>query len=129
MWVCFTFPNLSFQPHPCQRAILSFSSNFRKAEANLSMCTLEIFPNIHLKRKRLITGGIQSKIHIAFRKKKGMLLNLFCSTCVSNQVLNNPHSPAKYRIIGPLSNSEDFVNAFECPTDSNMNRKEKCLLW
>merc|ERR1719189_2162195 len=46
-----------------------------------------------------------------------------------NQVLNNPHSPAKYRIIGPLSNSEDFVNAFECPTDSNMNRKDKCLLW
>ena len=46
-----------------------------------------------------------------------------------NQVLTNPHSPAKYRIIGPLSNSEDFVNAFSCSKDSRMNRKSKCLLW
>ena len=46
-----------------------------------------------------------------------------------DQVLSNPHSPGKYRIIGPLSNSEDFVKAYNCPVGSNMNRKDKCVLW
>jgi len=46
-----------------------------------------------------------------------------------DQVLSNPHSPGKYRIIGPLSNSEDFVKAYNCPAGSNMNRKDKCVLW
>ena len=46
-----------------------------------------------------------------------------------NQVLTNPHSPAKFRIMGPLSNSEDFVQAFSCSKDAKMNRKSKCILW
>ena len=46
-----------------------------------------------------------------------------------NQVLTNPHSPANFRIEGPLSNSEDFVKSFNCPDNSKMNRKNKCVLW
>jgi len=46
-----------------------------------------------------------------------------------DQVLSNPHSPGKYRIIGPCSNSEEFVKAYNCPEGSNMNRKDKCILW
>lgn len=46
-----------------------------------------------------------------------------------NQVLSNPHSPGKYRVWGPLSNSPDFVSAFSCPAGSSMNRDEKCDLW
>lgn len=46
-----------------------------------------------------------------------------------NQVLTNPHSPAKYRVLGPLSNSEDFVNTFQCKAGTPMNRDKKCLLW
>ncbi len=46
-----------------------------------------------------------------------------------NLILTDPHSPGKYRVWGPLSNSQDFVDAFECPAGSNMNREEKCILW
>eukprot|EP00094_Tigriopus_californicus_P009374 TCALIF_09039-PA protein Name:"Similar to ECE1 Endothelin-converting enzyme 1 (Bos taurus)" AED:0.18 eAED:0.18 QI:17/0/0/0.68/0.73/0.75/16/0/656 len=46
-----------------------------------------------------------------------------------NQVLTDPHSPGKYRVWGPVSNSPDFVTAFNCPANSNMNRPNKCVLW
>jgi len=45
------------------------------------------------------------------------------------QVLGDPHSPGQFRVIGPLSNSEDFQREFSCPADSPMNRPEKCRLW
>jgi len=45
------------------------------------------------------------------------------------QVLGNPHSPGKFRVIGPIGNSEDFQTAFSCPADSPMNRVDKCKLW
>jgi len=45
------------------------------------------------------------------------------------QVLGDVHSPGKFRVIGPLGNSEDFQREFSCPADSPMNREEKCKLW
>merc|ERR1711887_463641 len=45
------------------------------------------------------------------------------------QVLGDPHSPGQFRVIGPLSNSEDFQREFSCPPDSPMNRVDKCKLW
>ena len=39
------------------------------------------------------------------------------------------HSPTKFRVLGPLSNSEDFLKAFNCPASSKMNRKHKCKVW
>jgi len=45
------------------------------------------------------------------------------------QVLTDPHSPARFRVIGPLSNSKDFIEQFQCPAGSPMNRDNKCLLW
>lgn len=45
------------------------------------------------------------------------------------QVLSDPHSPGKFRVIGPLGNSEDFQTHFSCPADAQMNRPEKCKLW
>merc|ERR1712126_270984 len=46
------------------------------------------------------------------------------------QVLGHPHTPGRFRVIGPLGNSEDFQAAYGCPVDSAMNRgDEKCLLW
>jgi len=45
------------------------------------------------------------------------------------QVLGDPHSPGKFRVQGPLGNSEDFLQAFSCPADSSMNRPDKCILW
>ncbi|KAF5294351.1 hypothetical protein FQR65_LT10804 [Abscondita terminalis] len=39
------------------------------------------------------------------------------------------YSPAKFRVIGSVSNNEDFAKAFSCPVGSNMNPARKCVLW
>ncbi|KAG7280257.1 hypothetical protein CRUP_035384 [Coryphaenoides rupestris] len=40
------------------------------------------------------------------------------------------HSPAKYRVIGSMSNFEEFRKAFDCPAKSPMNRgAESCRVW
>ncbi|BGP08990.1 hypothetical protein JCM10049v2_004844 [Rhodotorula toruloides] len=43
----------------------------------------------------------------------------------------DPHSPTKYRVIGPLSNNAAFAKAFGCPVGSPMNRgdNKRCELW
>ncbi|XP_069683173.1 endothelin-converting enzyme homolog [Periplaneta americana] len=58
--------------------------------------------------------------------------NVWCQSTTKQAdilLLQDVHSPAKYRVIGTLSNMEDFSEAWSCPAGSNMNPKEKCVLW
>ncbi|PWN52520.1 zincin [Violaceomyces palustris] len=44
----------------------------------------------------------------------------------------DPHSPTKFRVIGPLSNNQDFIQAFGCkPGKDRMARKpeQRCEIW
>lgn len=45
------------------------------------------------------------------------------------QIKKDPHSPSKFRVIGPLSNLREFADEFKCPLGSKMNPKEKCEVW
>lgn len=45
------------------------------------------------------------------------------------QTRRDPHSPAMWRVIGSLSNSEDFARVFNCSQDSIMNPIKKCRIW
>jgi endothelin-converting enzyme/putative endopeptidase len=41
----------------------------------------------------------------------------------------DPHSPARWRVNGPLSNLPEFAAAFRCPAGSPMVRAERCEVW
>ncbi|XP_028587545.1 endothelin-converting enzyme 2 isoform X1 [Podarcis muralis] len=44
-------------------------------------------------------------------------------------LVTDPHSPDKFRVIGTLSNSRDFVEHFKCPVGSLMNPGKHCEVW
>eukprot|EP01121_Diplochlamys_sp_Union-15-3_P020527 TRINITY_DN8025_c0_g1_i1.p1 TRINITY_DN8025_c0_g1~~TRINITY_DN8025_c0_g1_i1.p1 ORF type:complete len:747 (-),score=136.40 TRINITY_DN8025_c0_g1_i1:95-2275(-) len=44
-------------------------------------------------------------------------------------VTTNPHSPPKFRVLGPLSNFEQFHKAFSCSPGTPMNPEKKCTVW
>ncbi|KAK1799616.1 hypothetical protein P4O66_000385 [Electrophorus voltai] len=43
-------------------------------------------------------------------------------------VITDPHSPSRFRVIGTVSNSDDFSKHFGCPPDTPMNPRRKCEL-
>lgn len=45
------------------------------------------------------------------------------------QIKTGVHSLAQFRVIGTLSNSDDFAEHFKCPLGSRMNRVNKCIIW
>jgi putative endopeptidase len=46
-------------------------------------------------------------------------------------VQSDPHPVAKYRVIGPLSNTPAFAKAFGCKADAAMVRPDtqRCTVW
>ncbi|MDB4945382.1 MAG: Endothelin-converting enzyme 1 [Labilithrix sp.] len=44
-------------------------------------------------------------------------------------VSTNPHSPAMFRVNGPISNMPQFAQAFSCKPDAKMVRKDRCEIW
>ncbi|KAL1116405.1 hypothetical protein AAG570_004879 [Ranatra chinensis] len=59
--------------------------------------------------------------------------NTWCSTyrdqALSNRITTAVHSPGEFRVVGPLSNMEEFAEDFKCPVGSKMNPKQKCAVW
>ncbi|PSN53054.1 Endothelin-converting enzyme [Blattella germanica] len=45
------------------------------------------------------------------------------------QIEKDPHSPPRFRVIGPLSNLPEFAKEFSCHSGSKMNPKKKCEVW
>uniref|UniRef100_UPI00358F17BC endothelin-converting enzyme 2-like n=1 Tax=Myxine glutinosa TaxID=7769 RepID=UPI00358F17BC len=48
---------------------------------------------------------------------------------LQEQLREGKHSPARFRVLGTLSNSPEFSQHFHCPLDSPMNPSTKCSLW
>ncbi|KAL6050625.1 Endothelin converting enzyme 2 [Balamuthia mandrillaris] len=48
---------------------------------------------------------------------------------VKQQVRTDPHSPARFRVLGPLINLEQFGQVFKCPVGSKMNPQQRCTVW
>lgn len=45
------------------------------------------------------------------------------------KIRSSVHSPGLIRVLGPLSNSQDFARAYDCPLGSPMNPTHKCSVW
>ncbi|XP_002072021.4 neprilysin-1 [Drosophila willistoni] len=45
------------------------------------------------------------------------------------QLATDDHVPGKFRVIGPLSNFEEFAKEFQCPSGSRMNPSKKCKIY
>jgi len=45
------------------------------------------------------------------------------------QVQTDPHSPSKFRVIGPMVNHPGFAGAFACAPGTPMNPAAKCEVW
>ncbi|KAL3861160.1 hypothetical protein ACJMK2_007225 [Sinanodonta woodiana] len=58
---------------------------------------------------------------------------VWCSTSTKEadhlQIVCDPHSPAKFRVIGTLSNSMEFAKLYNCAPGSPMNPVKKCEVW
>ena len=48
---------------------------------------------------------------------------------LQNQVATDVHSPARYRVIGPLQDLPEFGEIWNCPAGSYMNPTTKCEVW
>ncbi|KAF7992746.1 hypothetical protein HCN44_005090 [Aphidius gifuensis] len=45
------------------------------------------------------------------------------------KIRSSVHSPGPFRVLGALSNSEDFAKAYNCSLGSKMNPTHKCSVW
>ncbi|XP_072047746.1 membrane metallo-endopeptidase-like 1 [Amphiura filiformis] len=50
---------------------------------------------------------------------------------VDSAIITAPHSPKRYRAMGPPRNSFDWPKAYNCPDDTYMNppADDKCVIW
>lgn len=45
------------------------------------------------------------------------------------RIKTDPHSPPRFRVLGPLMNLPAFAQAFNCPVGSTMNPTNRCEVW
>ena len=48
---------------------------------------------------------------------------------LKKQIKTGVHSPGEFRIIGSLSNNDEFAKDFNCKKGSFMNPEKKCSVW
>ncbi|XP_018055731.1 PREDICTED: membrane metallo-endopeptidase-like 1 [Atta colombica] len=55
--------------------------------------------------------------------------NEYTSSEIIDFAKSDEHSIERLRVIGSVSNSDDFAKAYNCPVGSPMNPKKKCNIW
>lgn len=89
-----------------------------QAENSTAMLMDEIMPGLNLSPEQLFFLGFSQ---------------IWCSSYKEQhywEELNDEHTMDKYRVLGSLTNHEEFSKAFECPIGSKMNPDiSKCRVW
>ncbi|KAH9495473.1 hypothetical protein Btru_015209 [Bulinus truncatus] len=76
----------------------------------------KIFPGLNLTEDQLFFLGFSQSMCSVYSQPKKTAMKDFSTY-------------EMYRVIGSLSNSEDFAKAFNCPVNSSMNPENKCQIW
>jgi putative endopeptidase len=88
--------------------------------------------------KKSLVGQPAPKPIDGFTGEQRFFLNLACvwrnnirEEALRMRLNTDPHSPGKYRVVGPLSNLPEFYEAFGCPEGSAMVRPlaERPTIW
>ncbi|KAF7274332.1 M13 family metallopeptidase neprilysin 3 isoform X2 [Rhynchophorus ferrugineus] len=53
----------------------------------------------------------------------------FTKEATNLEIEKDTHSPAKFRVIGALSNLREFSDEFQCKVGTRMNPEKKCEVW
>ncbi|XP_072440832.1 phosphate-regulating neutral endopeptidase PHEX isoform X2 [Chiloscyllium punctatum] len=78
----------------------------------------------------LLPGLPLSNNQLFFLSYAHVRCNAYRPAAARNKILNGAHSPPEFRVMGSMSNFEEFSKAYSCPTTSAMNRGEKsCRVW
>jgi len=48
---------------------------------------------------------------------------------LKEQIVTWAQTPSHFRVLGSVSNLEEFATDFNCPSGSNMNPKTRCSVW
>ncbi|XP_078415679.1 phosphate-regulating neutral endopeptidase PHEX isoform X1 [Cetorhinus maximus] len=82
------------------------------------------------KEEALLPGLGLSNNQLFFLSYAHVRCSAYRPAAARNKILNGVHSPPEFRVIGSMSNFEEFSKAFSCPRTSVMNRGEKsCRVW
>ncbi|XP_030058113.1 phosphate-regulating neutral endopeptidase PHEX [Microcaecilia unicolor] len=82
------------------------------------------------KEEALLPGISFTNNQLFFISYAHVRCNSFRPEAARDQIQNGAHSPPQYRVIGTMSNFEEFRKAFNCPVNSTMNRGgNSCRLW
>lgn len=84
----------------------------------------------HVARNGVESGlGRFSADQVFFLSFASVYCGSITAQSLADRVQSDEHSPERYRVIGTLSNNEDFARHFACPVGSAMNPANKCVLW
>ncbi|KAG7487325.1 hypothetical protein MATL_G00022030 [Megalops atlanticus] len=82
------------------------------------------------KEEPLLPGIGLSNNQLFFLSYAHVRCNSYRSAAAREQIQSGAHSPPKYRVVGAMSNYEEFRKAYNCPGSSIMNRgAESCRVW
>ncbi|XP_069495333.1 phosphate-regulating neutral endopeptidase PHEX isoform X1 [Ambystoma mexicanum] len=86
--------------------------------------------NRHGKEELLLPGIDLNNNQLFFLSYAHVRCNAYRPEAARDQIQNGAHSPPQFRVIGSMSNFEEFRKAFNCPANSTMNRGvNSCRLW
>lgn len=82
------------------------------------------------KEELLLPGLDLNNNKLFFLSYAHVRCNTFRHEAARDQIINGVHSPPNFRIIGSMSNFEEFRKVFNCPENTLMNRgNNSCRVW